>query len=248
MRLKSDCTRADLREDISSRYPQNIYKAVFGVREATDVQEIAGLAGDRGALEFAMLLAGLSDREADILRLRFQKNKTLEAVTEVYGINRERVRQIEAKALRKMRRPCVCKLLTMGLRAWMEEQIHIEARSIADLEVPQKVHEMLTERLEWAQQHMQEREEEIYRLARDGETQSEQDVKAILAENITLEELELSVRAYNCMKRAGCNTVADIIKMTEKEMMCIRNLGRKSMEEVIAKVRERGFELRQEVG
>ena len=239
--------RNNIRENVAGQYPQNLYRVLFGIHEPTTADEICGLAGDRGAVEFAMLLAGLSDREADILRYRIRDNMILDEVAEIYGLGRERIRQIEAKALRKMRRPCVAKLLRRGLRSWMEEQIQEEARHIADCEVPKRVHEELTSRIQWAEQRIEEREAEIYRLARDGETENEQDVKAILAENITLEEMELSVRAYNCMKRGGCNTVADIISKTHTELMNIRNLGRKSLEEVEQKIRELGFELKQEV-
>ncbi len=48
----------------------------------------------------------------------------------------------------------------------------------------------------------------------------------------TIEELDLSVRSYNCLKRAGINTVFDLTEKTEPEMMKVRNLGRKSLEEV----------------
>ena len=50
---------------------------------------------------------------------------------------------------------------------------------------------------------------------------------------MTIEELDLSVRSYNCLKRAGINTVEDLINKTEEDMMKVRNLGRKSLEEVI---------------
>lgn len=52
----------------------------------------------------------------------------------------------------------------------------------------------------------------------------------------TIEELDLSVRSYNCLKRAGINTVQDLTTRSESDMMKVRNLGRKSLEEVIAKL------------
>ena len=58
-------------------------------------------------------------------------------------------------------------------------------------------------------------------------------------------ELELSVRSYNCLKRAGINTVAELINRTPEDMMKVRNLGRKSLEEVLAKLKELGLELNQ---
>ena len=60
---------------------------------------------------------------------------------------------------------------------------------------------------------------------------------------MTIEELDLSVRSFNCLKRAGINTVEDLINKSEDEMMKVRNLGRKSLEEVVAKLDSLGFKL-----
>ena len=64
--------------------------------------------------------------------------------------------------------------------------------------------------------------------------------------DMTIEELDLSVRSFNCLKRANINTVADLISKTEDEMMKVRNLGRKSLEEVMAKLDSLGFSLTKE--
>ena len=56
--------------------------------------------------------------------------------------------------------------------------------------------------------------------------------------DMTIEELDLSVRSYNCLKRAGINTVEDLTLRKEEEMMKVRNLGRKSLDEVIGKLKE----------
>ena len=61
---------------------------------------------------------------------------------------------------------------------------------------------------------------------------------------MTIEELDLSVRSFNCLKRANINTVEDLINKTEDEMMKVRNLGRKSLDEVIDKLTKLGFSLR----
>jgi len=60
---------------------------------------------------------------------------------------------------------------------------------------------------------------------------------------MTIEELDLSVRAFNCLKRAGVNTVGDLVNKSPEEMMKVRNLGKKSLEEVIAKLQSLGFDL-----
>ena len=62
---------------------------------------------------------------------------------------------------------------------------------------------------------------------------------------MNIDELELSVRSYNCLKRAGINTVEELIDRTPEDMMKVRNLGRKSLEEVLAKLKELGLQLNQ---
>ena len=68
---------------------------------------------------------------------------------------------------------------------------------------------------------------------------NEKDKEKVL--EMTIEELDLSVRSFNCLKRAGINTVEDLTTKTEEEMMKVRNLGRKSLEEVINKLENLGL-------
>ena len=69
------------------------------------------------------------------------------------------------------------------------------------------------------------------------------DSEAIKVLEMSIDELELSVRSYNCLKRAGINTVQELTNKTSDEMMKVRNLGRKSLEEVLAKLDELGLHL-----
>ena len=75
--------------------------------------------------------------------------------------------------------------------------------------------------------------------------EKEEDQKEKVLE-MTIEELDLSVRSYNCLKRAGINTVQELTQKTEEDMMKVRNLGRKSLEEVQEKLGELGLSLRKE--
>ena len=61
---------------------------------------------------------------------------------------------------------------------------------------------------------------------------------------MSIDELELSVRSFNCLKRAGINTVEELTNKTPDEMMKVRNLGKKSLDEVFAKLDELGLNLR----
>lgn len=73
--------------------------------------------------------------------------------------------------------------------------------------------------------------------------EKEEDKKEKILE-MTIEELDLSVRSYNCLKRAGINTVDELVQRNEEEMMKVRNLGRKSLEEVQQKLSALGLSLR----
>lgn len=89
----------------------------------------------------------------------------------------------------------------------------------------------------------------------DGLPEEEEEEEAIFPEeeeddsskvlDMTIEDLDLSVRSFNCLKRANINTVADLAEKTEDDMMKVRNLGRKSLEEVKKKLEELGLTLKQ---
>lgn len=76
----------------------------------------------------------------------------------------------------------------------------------------------------------------------------EEDVEEDINEDLekTIEELDLSLRSFNCLKRAGFNTVADIIEVPESELKTIKNFGKKSLTEVIDKIHDLGFSLKDE--
>ncbi len=69
---------------------------------------------------------------------------------------------------------------------------------------------------------------------------------AVKALETTIEDLDFSVRAYNCLKRAGIHTLQDLVNKTESDMMKIRNLGKKSLKEVLDKIKDLGLTLRDE--
>lgn len=70
--------------------------------------------------------------------------------------------------------------------------------------------------------------------------------RTITALRMTIEELDLSVRSFNCLKRAGINTVEDLINKSEEDMMKVRNLGRKSLDEVVGKIASLGLALKKD--
>lgn len=71
-------------------------------------------------------------------------------------------------------------------------------------------------------------------------------MKATITKSVemNIDDMDLSVRSYNCLKRAGIQTVEDLTKKSEDDMLKVRNLGRKSLDEVIAKLESYGLSLR----
>ena len=88
--------------------------------------------------------------------------------------------------------------------------------------------------------NLTEKVDEVEITSEDGENDKEKILE------MTIEELDLSVRSYNCLKRAGINTVEELIRRSEEEMMKVRNLGKKSLEEVQNKLKELGLSLRKD--
>jgi len=91
--------------------------------------------------------------------------------------------------------------------------------------------------------HFVELSEEVFETEIFSKTEETTNGKAL---EMTIEELDLSVRAFNCLKRAGVNTVGDLVNKSPNEMMKVRNLGKKSLEEVINKLRALGYDLNRE--
>lgn len=173
-------------------------------------------------LLLAMCLSSMTDRERDVVMRRYYHQKTLKEVGEEIGVKQERVRQIEAKAIRKMRNTHCSYIMLHGIKAYIDKRVNEKVD--AELEFRKKELEV-------------EYRQKIGQLA----TEKPKDVYArVLA--LTIEELDLTVRSYNCLKRAWCETVKDIVERypTYKSAMNIRNLGRKSLREISEKMNEIG--------
>ncbi len=177
---------------------------------------------DIGTLEVAMALSSMTPREKKVIRMRYMGNMTQEAIGNEIGVTKSRVREIEAKALRKLRYPTVCGfILKYGVKAYVQKRVNegIEARLKVKEEELNKVY--------------------LQKLAEIGSKTVPEEVNIFARiKSIPVEEMDLSVRAYNCLKRAMCNTVNDIITRYPdyEHAYMIRNLGRKSLEEISEKL------------
>ena len=202
--------------EITKLYPFNIATAVFGGEEEAQNTYIQGIYN---------ALATLTEREQSVLMCRFQQKMTLEQCGKEYGITRERIRQIEAKALRKLRHPTKAVMMQAVPKTEMQRQ----AGEYVKL---QRENEWLKKALETLMEKMGV---ECRVVSADMERAE-----------MPIEELDLSVRSYNCLHRAGVYNLQDLAEMDEKKLMKVRNLGRKSFEEIKAKLAERGIKLKGE--
>lgn len=155
----------------------------------------------------------LEERQQRILQYRFKEKLTLEKTGQKEGLTRERIRQIEAKALRLLRHPS----RIAKMRAYTYAEIVTIGEERNQLRKDNQYLKKAIKKLTNKKVNMEEIEEMV--LATEIEEQG-------------IEELGLSVRAYNALRRRGIRTIGEVIDLTEKDLSEIRNLGSKSREEI----------------
>ena len=209
-------------------YPFNLIDAIYcdEIVWIDDADHVAGL-------EHALLT--LSDREQKVLEERFQESKTLEEVGRDLNVTRERIRQIEAKALRKLRHPSRRDFIMHGyfggaeLKEIKAKTVELDEREKSIEERERKLNEML----------------EKYKPKFDAlhitiESPLEE-VQDAFVNSAPIEEMDLSGRSFNCLRRANIRTVLDLIAYCENDgnelkLLRVRNLGRKSLREVLERL------------
>lgn len=168
----------------------------------------------------------LTPREEEILELRYEEGKTLEEIAKIYGITRERVRQIITKGIMRLKHSSRTNILFRD-------------------------NERITERDSLIKQI----DDEILELRKKLKYYQEANLKLELPEkiqndvslNLRIEDLDLSTRSFRCLERAGIEFVSEITEKTEEEMMKIRNLGRKSLKEIKQKLKEMNLSLKENI-
>lgn len=195
--------------EISAVYPFNV------ICETVDPDHKRMLAPD---LINKVLNEKLNDRDRRCLEMYRRDDMTLEEIGKKMNVTRERVRQIIARAERKLRNPWFIKE--------MEAVPYTEYASLSnDHEILKAKYAELVQRIEDVEgQNVDETEPE----------------KTIMARPI--EALDLSVRSYNCLKRAKCNIIADVVELEKSgKMPQVRNLGLRSAEEIRQKLEGLGL-------
>lgn len=180
----------------AKEYPENIICAIWGEKDILNLELNADFDVLKERIE--KMLNELYPREKDVLHYRYKDQLTSRVVAEKYGLTVQRIRQIEAKALKKLRIPRRSRFIKTGI------DIEIEKQKILENTIKQK---------ENAMQNMS-------------------------FDKIGIEHLDLSVRAYNCLKRAGHDTLKDLLMMSDDDFRKVRNMGTKSIEEVKEKIKQ----------
>ena len=167
----------------------------------------------------------LTERENKVLQMRYEWRMPLEEVGKEFGVTKERIRQIEAKAIRKLR--------------FQYRKGSILCVSKAELRKTQNEAERYKEKAERLQAEL----DKIRNIA--PEQREEADKKGVLLEE-PIDILDLSVRSYNCCLRAGVNTLGDLCGKTYSEMKRVRCMGKTSLKEIENKMHEYGLTFKPE--
>lgn len=207
-------------EVLESIFPWNLVLDILRLREGDAAERWRTLASvySLGVMD---ALETLTDRERTVIKRRYRDNDTLDQIGKDYGVRKERIRQIEAKALRKLGHPARTELFVCVTQAQYRALKH--------------------DFWELQDRYLQLREK---MSAEEWEAAGEQENSDLMA--TPLADLDLSVRSYNCLIRAGVKTVGDIVNMPRSKMRRIRNFGQKSMDEVLGRLRALGVDLNHE--
>lgn len=170
----------------------------------------------------------LTLNEGKCIELYYKNGLNLQEIGKEIGLTKERIRQIINKGIRRLSHPSRLKILVEGYKNIKEVKSLNENIQ----------NELIRLRKEYAELLQIKTKEDI-----------SEEIKEVLTKpsSILIEELDLSSRIYNCLKRANLNTIEDIIKLSGFELRKIRNLGLKSTKEIINKIQERGFEMKADI-
>lgn len=187
-------------------YPDNLIDLFFADDADVDIVYIE----EHFDENFTALLGTLSPRERECIRLYFKEGYTLESIGNQLGVTRERVRQIISKGLRRMKHPSRLKYLRHG------KELYELQNSVLKMQ--------------------EDLQRKINTIAKRIAMPSLCSVQAQAVELMPIDVLELSVRPYHCLRRAGINTIGDLLSTSEDELRVIRNLGNKSVKEILTKL------------
>lgn len=214
--------------DIDVEYPMNLIYCIFGYKKEIAINDAKSIKEVETNIEY--ILDNLMEaKEANVLRMRFRGKLTLEEIAKGFGVSKERIRIIENKALRKMRHPMRAKAIFSPFRLSQEIKEKTDVLTLKKNELS----DLITESMN----HIKILSDALNNIGIEVKT----DVKTEISYSLPLDEVGFSVRTYNCLKRGGYNTIKDICNATELDVMQIRNLGRRSLQEIRDKLLSYGL-------
>lgn len=191
-----------LKKDIRYDYPRNLMAAImqqdYYNDKLPDIEDVTNT------------LLTLLPHEKDVIEFRYRDGLTLKETGENLGVTHERIRQIELKALRKLRH-----------KSRLNNLVYVQVKASDYNALLNEVRKLRAD---------------VSRLMIEMDT----DPDFIIKKNkqVPIDELDLSIRPYNCLLRAGINTIGDILT---HDLLRVRNLGRKSLREIVNAVESYGF-------
>ena len=237
----------DIDDNSNSGY-DNLYRDIFGV---STVEKGVRFYSSK---EMQKVLDGLLERETYVLESRYgliegKIPTTLNDIGREIGVTGGRVQQIMARAFRKVRYPARTRELKIFAGIKSDEYLTDEERQQIE-----KIEKMIQlqqgdlsenlDKLNEIQEKLRKRREEE-RKRREKERKRQEEERKINLK-IYIEELDLSVRSYNLLRRAGIKVLKDLVNMTEEELMQAICFSRKSFEEIVAKMDSYGISLKPE--
>ena len=195
-------------------YPKNLLSQVFVNGLPNEMPDDVAL-----VLEY-IIQKTLTEREGRVLDMRYKRYMTMAAIGEEYGLRAERIRQIEAKGVRKLRHPSRSRYILMGMEGYINY--------LRDTAVDERLREYKKEIISL--------EKKIAELT---DTEYEEEKNEL--ENAPLAELDLSVRTFNILYRAGYSTVKELLDADAEKIVSLPNLGLKNFSDLIDVLSEKGF-------
>lgn len=174
------------------------------------------------------IVATLPESVSQVIFWRFKYGKTLQEVAEMMGcVSRESARQLQSRGLRMLRHPSRSKYFRVGVSGVQKEAVQNAG----------------------ATEYRRGYNDGWYGKAKsDSYHAFPNDIRSAKPEDVIIDQLDLSVRSYGCLRRSGVATLADILNMTESQLRSVRNLGYKSFDEIASVIASLGYSLRQEDG
>lgn len=202
-------------EPIKMEYPKSLLYAVRGALEEDNPTVVTSdvLSG----IQYAV--STLSEREQFIILGRYREHRTLRSIGEDLGVIGERVRQVEVKALRKLRSRRNMGFMVKGVAGYIKELCEKEY---------ERGHQV-----GYSEGYQQGIEDAPQGITKAG--------VSVTISSLPVEALELSTRTYNALKRAGYETIGEIIPLTHREMIHVKNLGPQQRQEVAVGLHKYGI-------